>query len=522
MASKLNSFLANEIDNKNIKNSLAVDNLNIGDSLSNKEIFTLGVKGYDSFQKFYFDVDDNMFICLNNVDYDEYKGVLNIAFKYQNKNILESKIINKIFKQKFKKILCFSKDENGNNLFLGNFNFVTISKYYSEFEQFESLMIIRDNFESLDCIVEFNNLNKRKLLLSLERFKESCIEIFSHEKYNLHLIERLKTSNNHFCIAQMIIEHCINLNDKKTIEQLVVLYPEIFKSEFNVHKLEKNLSAVNEFQLCLLTNSYETLFGKRVSVDYMNNINIVINKDEIKTNGEEVIFNFLRSYKNHYFDIKINQKIFNASNANNDSIIYVWEQLSNKKYLLSGHYKVSSIFTETIDGEEFPIFKFRPLTGVEYCSHRVYMENNISNNSYKNVFINLISENSPYRKWMKNTAIQSVVETEKINDKNNSILNKYNWIVNKFLNTFEDNLLTKYQGVFNEFNSRLLNNMINCYKMDLNHIESNNLLSPWVIANELLKMNYINSDLTNISYEDFYITKKEKYELLKNVLNFKN
>ncbi|MGL4951533.1 MAG: hypothetical protein ACRC4L_00960 [Mycoplasma sp.] len=510
----LNMFLEEIISEYQII-PMTQSDLKKGVSLSNQEIYLIGVKGYGSNHNFYFDVDDNLYICKDNVLHDEYKSVFNICFNHQEKDIFDTELNKRIINQKFNKIFIFKLiDED--NVLIDNFNFIGISNFYSDTEQLTSFILQSESglFEELE---EFKNLNERKRLQSLNKLKQSLIEISLHNNISVKIVEAIESCDDHFTTLQVILHYLISNKQKLIINDLINKFPVLIKSPFSISKLIQNKTTLNEMQIATLCNSYDILLGNQIVSDYLNNIHICINNTEKNIGNDRLInFKFCKSFYGLWFDLSINKKIFNT--LQEDTIIYIWRK-QNNKFEFIDFYKVSQIKIEKdLRDQKQPVFVFRPITQIELLNNIIYTNKNIASNAYKNIFLEKLKNNINFENWSNQLENSNVIETKRENDKNNSLLHKYNWIINKCVVNCNNDLFDKYSNAFIDFDNKILNNTINCLSKNFYKLVENKVVEPWTIAFELTKMNYIDQEITNISFIDYYLNKDNKYLYLLSVL----
>ena len=119
MCSTISSYLNYLVDTYKIK-QLSITQFKQKSCISNYELYALGVKGYDGDKNFYFDLEENLYICLDNVKHLNYKGIINIKY---NPNFLASKTNAKIINKNFNNIYVFEKS-GITNIYLGKYKFL--------------------------------------------------------------------------------------------------------------------------------------------------------------------------------------------------------------------------------------------------------------------------------------------------------------------------------------------------------------------------------------------------------------
>ncbi|MGL4950390.1 MAG: hypothetical protein ACRC4M_00905 [Mycoplasma sp.] len=518
MCRALNTYLCEVIKEQNIE-PLSFDDIKTNTVLSNHEISLLGAKGYGSFHNMYFDIDDNMYINLDNINFNEYKSILNIAFNSQDKSICDSKINRRILDKNFNKILCF-KNYGDKNIFVGFYKFEKLSFLYDGSQQLMSFILVSESSFSIDDITEYDNLNQRNQFDSLNILKMDIKELLYHNIGGHKLLETIEYSSNHYCLFNSVIQFLISKNDKESMTKLLFDYPILVNQDFNIFKLNPWTSHVSAYELVMLANTFDILYGIRINSDYMNNIHICFDVSNFNKSDDELDLRFVKSYTNKFFDLLINKLLFNTSKQS--SAIYVWNKVNNK-YQFINYFKVNKIVIgKDLKDEDTPIFKLRILNNDELINHFLYIYENSCDNNYKNMFIDIIKPGSKYSNWIKNTTPSNVVTNKKETERNNSILFKYNWIIKKCLLNINKPDFQKYLNAYTIFDNKTLSTLLLCLSNDIYQLTENRIMEPWTIAYELSKQNFSDEELLNICYIDYYITKEQKYSTIIDVLKKSN
>lgn len=163
-------------------------------------------------------------------------------------------------------------------------------------------------------------------------------------------------------------------------------------------ELSPNNSYLNPFNLVVLANTYDILYGTQINADYRNNIFICLPQNKLDTtdNGQ-IQMRFIKSFNNHFLDLEINKKIFDT--ANSATVINLLIKLDDQKYLFKGFYKVSKITIDKDLQDNFtPIFNLRPTNGIENLDFLTYSMQQETSNAYKNNFIHFQDKVAGYGK----------------------------------------------------------------------------------------------------------------------------
>lgn len=524
MCKSIHSYLSDLVDKYNIK-PITLSNIKVNQMLSNEEILILGCKGYDSNNLFYFDIDDNLYICIDNINYIEYKNCYIIKYNFLKEQWWTSKIIQKINLLQNNKILLFKKN-NEKNIFLGYFTFMKNCFYYEDDKQFNGFIITSDIHEKINE----NELNKYisiKWSESLLLFKNNINNLLMNknniEKPFNHIEDIIDIGTNHYLILDNLMQSLIINKDAERIKLINEKYNYMMKHiELSIFNLIPNISIVNEYQLILLSNCYDILYGIQIYDDYMNNVfmcldGLLLKEDE---NGY-ISIRFIKSSKSLFLDLKLNQKIFNT--VNNKTVIYIFKKIENNKFLFIGFYKVYKIIsTKDPNNKLTPVFKIKKIDQKYLFEHLLYVKKLKKDNAYKNIFNDLNKKLEVYN-WSKKKEGNQILTTSCISDRNDSILYKYNWVINKCLTSLEDiNKFNKFSKLYIEFDNKIVNNIFKCIVYDFKFIINNKLMMPWTIAYEMTKRNFWAKELFQISFIDNYQVMQNKYDICLNIIENNN
>ena len=483
-----------------------------GECFSNEELYLFGVKGYGSKNNFYFDIDDNMYICLDNVDHFKYKDIYNIKL---NHGFFENKINAKIINKKFNNIYLFKKNEN-NNYYLGEFKLLFNSWIYIDKFQYPSIVLANDSNLGDNVLLEYDNITKRLQKESIQLLKDYLVSILNANNIvESILFENINIAKCHMILIDAFVQFCL-LNEQFAILKIFVNENPEVNFELSIINLVPYISLVNEYQLALLANSFDVLFGCGIVSDYLNNIYVCCDSMTLEDNNI-ISLRFIKSFKNHFFDLPLNQKIFITNNEH--SCVYVFKKNKNK-YLFLGIYKC---FKLTVGNDliqnKTPIFKLRLINNDEYVEHLNYLSNLKVNNNFHNVFIDLSANNDLLKNWISNLTKTEIVESSVELDKLNSILYKYNWITKKCILLLDkpDELIKKIK-LYKSFDSKNVNFIFNIISKNFLYLAENKILKPYTIAYEMTKSNWTNKELINFSFIDHYQTNKYKYETIVRVI----
>ena len=245
------------------------------------------------------------------------------------------------------------------------------------------------------------------------------------------------------------------------------------------------------------------MMGNNVQVDYMNNV--FLSLDNIVLNDKnQLILKFFNNDNKKYFDSTINKLILNSNENNNK--IYVFVKKKNNMFLFNGVYKASGI---KFNNDNYPYFKL-----TKTIPEIKFDDINEISNEYLNIFYKKMSKHQDFNKFSDQT---SPITTRKIdisNDKMNSLLYKYNWVINKFISTFDYNYAVAYQ----KFETKMLLDISNVLNKKYTYIFENKIVKNWALCADIYN-NTNNKELLEISYYDSKLSISEQNEILKKTLN---
>lgn len=397
MCKAIETYLQYLISTENLQ-APSLDKIQRSDILSDQEIFLLGVKQFNIDSGFSFDLDDNVFICLDNTYYAQYAEIMNVSLPQKDGNFLKSKITQKFCKHKFNKI-CIFKKHNDKNIFLGFYKFINTTKIYQNTLPLHSAIFINETNTNLSLLEEYQNILDRSQKESLQKLKQICKElIIKAKKDSYYLLEIISQAGDHYCLIKQLTQHCLATDNQKLLKVIMHEFPELVQTDFSVLELSPNNSYLNPISLVLLANTYDILYGTQINADYRNNIFICLPQNRVElTDDKQIQMRFIKSYSNHFLDLEINKKIFDT--ANNSTVINLFIKLDDQKYLFKGFYKVSKITIDKDLQDNFtPIFNFRPTNGIENLDLLTYFNTQDTSNAYKNNFIELQPKIASYGK----------------------------------------------------------------------------------------------------------------------------
>lgn len=515
MANTIHQYLNYLSEEYQIK-SLTIDDLVVNNLYCNEELYVIGAKGFGSNKNFYFDVDDNLYILLNDENHSQYKNLINIKY---NNGFLNNKTNNKIIQQNFNQILVFEKLSD-KNIFLGKFQFLFNTKIYLKDMQNNSFLI--GNKENIDenIINEFINLNDKKRDIALNNLKEKIIPlILENKKTSSKLISNINNSLCHTTLIDAVVQYCLLTKEINLLEKIVDNFPDFYQYKLQLFDLIPFRSLINEYQLYLLSNSLDILKGINITSDYLNNI-FICSDNLVKETNDIFSLRFIKSFKGDFFDIKLNQKIFNTTFE--PTAIYLFKKYKNM-YLFLGIFNCFKItLGKDLKNQETPIFKFKKLNDISLIRHLNYINDLKVSTNYKNTFFNFVQNNSSFNKWTKQKYLEKTKVKEVDIDRLNSSIYKYNWLVNKTLNEIKkEKDIYKYLELFKKFDDKYLKKIFEVQSNNFLSLCQKKLLEPHTIAYEMTKNNWTDKILFDLSYIDYYPSKSNKYNMIINVINNK-
>ncbi len=524
MASILGDYLVTLIERENIK-PLTIEALQEGDILSNNEIYILGAKGYDGTNNFCFDVDDNLYICIDSIKSFKYQNIFNIKFNQYLQGFSKSKLNLKIINNQLKRILIFTKAGN-DNIFIGFYDLLSINHFYDGPNQLYGFSVIKHIKHNANTEMQFQykNLLQRQAEESLNQLKTELTEIVNESSKHLYkFLDIININHNHMTIILEVLNHAIKHNCQSIVFKIKNKFYEMLSLNYTTFSLVPNVSRISQYHFTVLANCFDILWGKCINDDYLNNVFMCLNKSSMETDSEGNIYvRFVKSFYGRYFELDINKKIFNTSKEN--TVIYLFKPIDNQ-YLFMGWYKVSRVIVGKDNLQAAcPVFILKPANDKEIIKHAQYLLRNKSSSNYKNAFKALMENPNIDKSWFnpKTSAQRELIEVE---DEKQSLINsnvmKYNWLIKKMLKTYNTSLFDKYFQSQFEYDNRMLNYMLAIASRDFEFVIDKELMHPATIAYEMTKNSLGTKDLFDISYVDHYQTKKTKYALCKEFLKKK-
>ncbi len=515
MSNTINQYLNYLVEEYKI-NCLTIDDLVVNNLYCNEELYVIGANGFGSDKNFYFDVDDNLYILLNENNHFKYKNLINIKY---NNGFLFNKTNNKIIQQNFNEILVFEKLLD-KNIFLGCFQFLSNTKIYLNEIQNNSFLI--GNKENIDenIINEFVNLNDKKREDALNNLKERIIPLILENKHiSSKLLSNISNSLCHSTLIDAVVQYCLLTKEVKLLEKIIKNFPDFCQYKLQAFDLVAFRSLINEYQLYLLSNSFDILKGINITSDYLNNV-FICSDNLVKEENDIFSLRFVKSFKGNFFDIQLNQKIFNTTFE--PTAIYLFKKYKNM-YLYLGIFNCFKItIGKDLKDQETPIFKFKKLNDIALIKHLNYVNDLTINNKYKNSFFNFVQNNNAFTKWTSQKFLEKEKDKEANVDRLNSSIYKYNWLIDKCLNEIRKGRdITKYLDLFKKFDDKYLKIIFEILSNNFLSLCQKELLEPYTIAYEMTKNNWTDKILFDLSYIDYYPSKSNKYNMIINVINNK-
>lgn len=353
---------------------------------------------------------------------------------------------------------------------------------------------------------EINNFIISRYWDSLNLFKNNIIALLNKNKIiDNNIYDNIHNSTNHFSCINFIISYLIWTNNKQLYNDIINLYREYFLNyNFNISLLFDSISLISTQELVLLSNGYEILLGDQYSIDYKNNIYLVI--DNVNYNQkQQLILYFFKNFDNKYFDSTINKLILNT--INNKNKLYIFTKKNNNKYFYLGSFKVKGI---EFDLENKPFFKLlKTIPTIDL------MEENYISNQYINIFYEKFSSHQNYELYSnQNEKLSSNDNIDISLDRMNSLLFKYNWVINRFLKSNDIQIAIAYQ----KFETKLILNMTNVINKNYRIIFENKYVKNWALACDIYKKQYI-KELYSIIYIDTKLSITDQNKIIEKALN---
>ena len=226
---------------------------------------------------------------------------------------------------------------------------------------------------------------------SVNSFKQELINILIKNNYDSSkIIDNLSRATCHMTLIDAFVQICLLNRYRVILENVYKNYKEMFDRQLNASELIPFVSSVNEYQLVLLSNSFDILKGNQIVSDYLNNIFICNDNINVEQGGI-ISCRFIKSFKNYFFDLNINKKIFFTNKSG--SCIYIFKKQKGR-YLFTGIYKCFKLtIGNDLKGNPTPIFKFHSIDNNSYVNHINYLRQLTVSNGYKNVFNDVINKN---------------------------------------------------------------------------------------------------------------------------------
>lgn len=513
MAASISDYLDYLVQKHQLE-KLHIDVLKRNDILSNAEIFLLGARGYEGFLKFYFDDENNLYLCIDNIEHEVYKNIFNIPFLMHKIDLWLNKQNAKILNRQFNKILIFKKSQQ-QNIFLGFYRFLKISHFYTDYRQCLSFILINEDAEEdLTLIQEYENINARNhdtsLLVLKTKLQEIIMRLRSETYYFLNLIN-LATGHNF--MLHSVIQHCLNCKSFDLLSEINEQFPITAEFELSLSNLIPKKALINEYYLSLIANTYDVLYGAQITADFQHNVFMCINESQLQNEQSEFVdVRFVKSYSNNFFDLELNKKIFMTTKT--DTMIYLFLKQNNHQYLFLGCYKVGQVVTGVdLQNQTTPIFKLRKANNEELRRHLIYNKTNQISNAYKNAFLNINKKLQVTHEiqWANKQTIAEVKSCLQTEAQANSALYKYNWVLRKILTTKPVDTNDKYWQAYINFEMRISFNLIRILQYDFEYLCTQQIMEPATIAYQMTKRNWAHKELFQIAYMDYYLSKQQKY-----------
>ncbi len=427
----------------------------------------------------------------------ETNNVLNLSNKEvdQYKNILF--IVNPIF---LKREYYVFRD----NEYLGYYHTIKHTNYFIDDLQVIATVLFEKDATDDYHWKEINNFIISKYWNSLAQLKSNMVSLLNRNKIiDNSIYDTIYNSTNHFSCFNAMINFLMWSNHKELFGQFINDYEHYLKTyQFKIDMLFDDISILSAYELTLISNSYNILAGNQVSVADNHDVFLVL--DKITFNDiNQVLLPFYPYKENKLFDYQLNQLIMNSLKHENK--IYLFEKKKNDSYLYKGTYRVKGIELSEPSKPQFKLSKTMPEINLIPCYE--------IDNAYQNVFYEKLHDQNYYERFSNQFEVTKIKKQNIKELLMNSLLYKYNWVVNKFINTGDYN----YSFAFQKFDTKILLNISNILNYKLLFLFEEKVISNWVIATELLKKNNC-EELLSISYYGNDIDINEQNEILKKYL----
>ncbi len=426
----------------------------------------------------------------------EVNNVLNLKGKEveQYKNILF--VINPIY---LKREYHVFKD----NEYLGHYQTIKHTNYFINDLQVIATVLFESNLANDYQWKELNNFIISKYWDSLSQLKSNLISLLNkHKIIDNTIYDTMYNSTNHFSCFNAMINFLMWSNHHELFSEFCSNYQDYLNTyQFKIDMLFDDISILSSYELTLISNSYDILMGNEVCTNYQQDVFIVL--DHLTYNNHHQVLLPLFSYQdNLVFDYALNQLIMNSVNHTNK--IYLFEKKSNETYLYKGAYKVKGIELN----DDIPTFKLSKVMPEINLMPRYEI-----NNSYQNIFFDKLKDLQYFKDFSNQTEAYSISNTNIKEEMMNSLLYKYNWVINKFIHTGDYH----YSFAFQKFDTKILLNISNIKNNKYAFLFEERVLSNWVLATSLLKK-HKDDALREISYYLNGVSVKEQNEIIKKYL----
>lgn len=391
------------------------------------------------------------------------------------------------------------------NKYIGEFKSVNYVNYFLNDLQITATLYININSKKEYLWKEINNLIISNYWESLFNLKNNLIALFTKNKINNPKIyNNIWNSNNHFSCFNYIYHYLILESNNNLFNDFYNKYSEYLNNySFNINLLIPNISLLSSQELALITNGYDIFIGKNISVDYRNNIYILLDKIEF-INQDELEIDFLEASDGKIFDCDINKMILNSLNNKNN--IYIFSKRKNKMYFFNGIFKCKKINMSNDNKPSFVLIKKKNIIEVQ--------KDNIIDNSYKNIFINKISDKKMIQELSTQNELVNIISKDIQNEQLDSLLYKYNWIIRKYI---KDHVNINFINAYIKLDNNLLNNILNVETKNYKNLLDNKIVSIWSLINELYIFNK-NKSLLSISYFNDTSSIIDKISIIKSII----
>ncbi len=393
------------------------------------------------------------------------------------------------------------------NEFYGLCQSIKHTNYFFKDKQIIATMLVDVEQEQDYQWTEINNFIITKYWDSLNQLKSNLVYLLNKHKINDHNVyDNLYNAVNHFTCFNSFFNYLMWVENPLLLRDFIDLYGSyLYQYQFSIEQLLDDISTVSWYELALLTNGYDIFLGDHITVTCDNEIYCIVDQWELNEQGMFILPLFTYT-DNLYFDYALNKLIMQTCNSHQR--IHFFERKKNETFIYKGAFKCKGLQFAEIDENRQVAFKLmKTIPAVNQV-----MKKSISN-EYENVFYRKLHQQPYFASFSKQTTPFDVETFTIQEDYMNSLIYKFNWVINRFITTQDYN----YAFAFQKFDNQILLNISYIQQHKLIKAFEDHILSNWVIAKELYKKNPDNN-LINLGYFRNNTPIAEQVQLLKKYL----